>query len=205
LAVNLAANLQRDGSVSPELIANLTVVEGDILSLNLQELPAGYKVVANIPYYLTSNLIRVLCESTNPFSSAALLIQKEVAERVVANPGQMSLLSVSAQYYCQVLLGAFVPAKLFTPPPKVDSQVLELQFRENPLFTDVDAKEFFRLVRAGFSQKRKTLLNSLSAGLDILKPEAMAALDAAGIEPKTRAQALSLNQWYNLYKALQKR
>lgn len=202
LAVNLAANLQRDGSVSPELIANLTVVESDILSFNLQELPAGYKVVANIPYYLTSNLIRVLSESTNPFSCAALLIQKEVAERVVASPGQMSLLSVSAQYYCEVSLGVFVPAKLFTPPPKVDSQVLELKFRENPLFTDVDTKEFFRLVRAGFSQKRKTLLNSLSAGLDIEKPEAREVLDAAGVEPNTRAQALSLDQWHALYQAL---
>ena len=202
LAANLRDGLLRSGSISPKVVNNLSVVESDILSFNLQELPAGYKVVANIPYYLTSNLIRVLTESSNPFSRAALLIQKEVAERVVAAPGQMSLLSVSAQYYCEVSLGAFVPAKLFTPPPKVDSQVLELRFRENSLFTDVDTKEFFRIVRAGFSQKRKTLVNSLGAGLSIPKEQTKEVLAAAGIASNTRAQALSLDDWHALYEAL---
>lgn len=202
LAANLAASLQRDGTISPKYADNLTVIESDILSFDLSKLPSGYKVVANIPYYLTSNLIRVLSESTNPFSSAALLIQKEVAERVVAGPGQMSLLSVSAQYYCEASLGILVPARLFTPPPKVDSQVLELTFRENPLFTDVDAKDFFRIVRAGFSQKRKTLVNSLSAGLSIGKDQAREVLATAAIDEKARAQSLSLEQWHLLYQAL---
>ncbi len=184
--------------------ASLTVIQDDILSFDLRQLPVDYKVVANIPYYLTSNLIRVLCESTNPFSSAALLIQKEVAERVVAQPGQMSLLSVSAQYYCEVSLGVSVPRVLFTPPPKVDSQVLELKFRENLLFTDVDAKQFFRIVRAGFSQKRKTLLNSLSAGLSLPKDETRKLLEQADITPNTRAQALSLDQWHKLYSQMPK-
>ncbi|MCA9327246.1 ribosomal RNA small subunit methyltransferase A [Candidatus Saccharibacteria bacterium] len=177
----------------------LTVVHQDILQFDFTTLPTGYKVVANIPYYLTSNLIRVLCESSNPFSYAALLIQKEVAERVVAEPGQMSLLSVSAQYYCDVSLGAFVPKELFTPPPKVDSQVLELHFRENPLFTDVDTKQFFRLVKAGFSQKRKTLHNSLSSGLHLAKPDALVLLEQADISPSARPQSLSLAQWHALY------
>ena len=202
LAANLAASLQRDGTISPKYAGNLTVIESDILSFDLTTLPAGYKVVANIPYYLTSNLIRVLCESTNPFSRAALLIQKEVAERVVAEPGQMSLLSVSAQYYCEATLGAAVPAKLFTPPPKVDSQVLELRFRENSLFTDVDTKAFFRLVHAGFSQKRKTLVNSLSAGLSMDKDQAREMLAAAAIDEKARAQSLSLDQWHALYQVV---
>lgn len=199
LAFELRGNLIKDGTISPKLLDRLTVEEQDILSFSLTELPKNYKVVANIPYYLTSNLIRVLCETSNPFSKAALLIQKEVAERVVAEPGQMSLLSVSAQYYCDVSLGAFVPKELFTPPPRVDSQVLELQFREKPLFTDVDAKQFFRLVKAGFSQKRKTLVNSLSGGLGISKDEARAMLQKAGIPENTRAQALSLADWQRIY------
>lgn len=201
LATGLKQHLQ-DGPIDAGLLDNLTVVESDILQFDLRQMPAGYKVVANIPYYLTSNLIRILSESPNPFSRAALLIQKEVAERVVAKPGQMSLLSVSAQYYCEAALGAFVPAELFTPPPKVDSQVLELTFRENPLFTDIDTKQFFRIVRAGFSQKRKTLVNSLSGGLAISKDEAREVLTKAGIDPKTRAQALSLDQWHALYRVV---
>lgn len=177
----------------------LEVVHEDILKFDLTMLPPGYKVVANIPYYLTSNLIRVLCESPNPFSIAAILIQKEVAERVVAKPGQMSLLSVSAQYYCEASLGVFVGKELFTPPPKVDSQVLVLKRRSEPLFEGVDTKQFFRIVKAGFSQKRKTLVNSLSGGLAISKDEARSLLEAADIPSTQRAQALSLEDWYALY------
>ncbi len=195
LAANLSKNVRGDGSID----VDLTVVSEDILHFDLTQLPPGYKVVANIPYYLTSNLIRVLCESSNPFSTAAILIQKEVAQRVAAGPGQMSILSVSAQYYCEVSLGSFVPKELFTPPPKVDSQVLELSYRQQPLFEDVDTKQFFRLVRAGFSQKRKTLENALSGGLAIGKEEARALLQAAGVPASTRAQALSLADWHKLY------
>lgn len=201
LAQTLSKLLQEDSPLKTEDLERLTVVEGDILRFNLQQLPGGYKVVANIPYYLTSNLIRVLCESQNPFSQAALLMQKEVAERVCAQPGDMSLLSVSTQFYCETSLGAFVPKELFTPPPKVDSQVLELRFRSEPLFPNVDTKQFFRLVRAGFSQKRKTLLNALSGGLGISKAEAGDLLEQAGIRKTDRAQMLSLEQWHKLYRA----
>lgn len=199
LATSLQTHLSEDSPLKMGDLGRLTVVEGDILRFNLQQLPEGYKVVANIPYYLTSNLIRVLCESPNPFSQAALLIQKEVAERVCAEPGQLSLLGISAQFYCDVSLGAFVPAALFTPPPKVDSQVLRLTYRKTPLFADVDTKAFFRLVRAGFSQKRKTLLNALSAGLSLSKEDTRRLLDQAGIAPSSRAQALSLDEWHRLY------
>lgn len=194
----LARNLQHDG---PGFAGgdNLRVVHEDILRFDLTTLPPGYKVVANIPYYLTSNLIRVLCESRTPFSTAAILIQKEVAERVAAGPGQLSLLSVSAQFYCDVSLGPVVPAELFTPPPKVDSQVLVLRYRPQPLYGDVDPKRFFRLVRAGFSQKRKTLTNSLSGGLAISKDAARELLEAADIAANARAQMLSLDDWYALY------
>lgn len=192
LAKKLAANNTND---------SLTVIHQDILQFDLTSLPKGYKVVANIPYYLTSNLIRVLCESPNPFTRAAILIQKEVAERVAAKPGQMSLLSVSAQYYCDVSLGVVVPAELFTPPPKVDSQVLELHFRENPLFTDVDTKQFFRLVKAGFSQRRKTLVNSMSGSLGVSKDEIRSILAVSNTTENIRAQALSLADWHALYRA----
>jgi 16S rRNA (adenine1518-N6/adenine1519-N6)-dimethyltransferase len=178
---------------------NLTVVRQDILGFDLTSLPPDYKVVANIPYYLTSNLLRVLCESPNHFSRAAILIQKEVAQRVCAKPGDMSLLSVSVQFYCEASLGLVVPAQLFTPPPKVDSQILQLQYRQQPLFPGIDTRHFFRMLKAGFSQRRKTLLNSLSAGLQLDRTATTALLEKAGISPGQRAQALSLEDWHRLY------
>lgn len=181
--------------------ANLEVVQQDILRFDLGRLPANYKVAANIPYYLTSNLLRVLCETPNHFSQAALLVQKEVAERVCATPGDMSLLSVSVQFYCQASLGQVVPARLFTPPPKVDSQILQLVYRQKPLFPGVDTKQFFRIVKAGFAQRRKTLLNSLSAGLHLSREETAALLERALIPPSARAQSLSLEDWWALYQA----
>jgi 16S rRNA (adenine1518-N6/adenine1519-N6)-dimethyltransferase len=181
---------------------NLEVIQSDILSFDLTKLPAGYKVVANIPYYLTSNLIRVLSESANPPAQAALLVQKEVAERVVAKPGGMSLLSVSAQFYWEVSSGREVPAELFTPPPKVDSQILTMKYRSEPLFPNVDTKQFFRMVKAGYAGRRKTLLNSLSAGLQLDKQATRELLERADIRPDLRAQNLSLDNWYRLYEAV---
>jgi len=178
---------------------NLTVIQQDILTFDLSAMPEDYKVVANIPYYLTSNLLRRLCEYPVHFSKAAVLIQKEVAERVCARPGDMSLLSVSVQFYCEVSLGLVVPAYLFTPPPKVDSQILQLTYRSQPLFPDVHPDRFFALVKAGFAQRRKTLLNSLSSGLSLTKTDTTALLHAANIAPATRAQALTLEQWHTLY------
>ncbi|HEY1835293.1 MAG TPA: 16S rRNA (adenine(1518)-N(6)/adenine(1519)-N(6))-dimethyltransferase RsmA [Candidatus Saccharimonadales bacterium] len=180
---------------------NLEVAAQDILRFDFTKLPAGYKVVANIPYYLTSNLIRVLSESVNPPVRAVLLVQKEVAERMAARPGATSLLSVSAQFYWEVSLGRIVPAALFTPPPKVDSQILIMQYREQPLFPDIDTKQFFRLVKAGFVGRRKTLLNSLSAGLQLEKSAARKLLEHAKIQPTLRAQNLALDDWHRLYEA----
>lgn len=180
---------------------NLEVVSQDILSFDFTEMPPEYKVVANIPYYLTSNLIRVLSESSNPPSTAVLLVQKEVAERVAAKPGDMSILSVTAQFYWQVSLGREVPAELFTPPPKVDSQILILKRRPELAFPDVDVKQFFQLVKAGFAQRRKTISNSLSGGLRLGRDEVLPRLEAAGLEPGVRAQTLSLEEWHRLYQA----
>ncbi|HVV66843.1 MAG TPA: 16S rRNA (adenine(1518)-N(6)/adenine(1519)-N(6))-dimethyltransferase RsmA [Candidatus Saccharimonadales bacterium] len=181
---------------------NLQVVAEDILSFDLASLPPDYKVVANIPYYLTSNLVRAISETPNPPSLAAILVQKEVAQRVAANPGAMSLLSVTAQFYWHTELGRKVPAEFFTPPPKVDSQILVLRRRETPLFPEVDTKIFFRLAKAGFAQRRKTLLNSLSGGLRLDRQQAAQILEKSGIEPSRRAQTLSLQEWHRLYENL---
>jgi 16S rRNA (adenine1518-N6/adenine1519-N6)-dimethyltransferase len=195
--------VEYDERLAKELAArvpaqNLQVVSQDILSLDFTNLPPNYKVAANIPYYLTSNLIRVLSETPNPPQAIALLVQKEVAERVVAGPGGMSLLSVTAQFYWQASLGQVVPAELFEPPPKVDSQILIMKHRPVPLF-EVDTKKFFRLVKAGFAQRRKTLLNSLGSGLHLSREEAQQLLETVAIEPDRRAQTLSLEEWYSLY------
>lgn len=181
--------------------SNLEVVHQSILDFDTSQLPAGYKVIANIPYYLTSNLLRRMLESSNPPSVMVLLIQKEVAERVAAEPGQMGILSVSAQLYAEVTLQELVPAKLFTPPPKVDSQIIQLIRREAPLFPGVDLPTFFKLVKAGFSEKRKKLRSSLSGGLHLPKDQVDQLLLAAQIDPNSRAQELSLEQWHQLYQA----
>lgn len=180
---------------------NLKVMNEDILRFDFSQLPKSYKVIANIPYYLTSHLIRRLSEAENSPVVAVLLLQKEVAERVAAQPGDMSLLSVTAQYYWRVTLDRKVPAHLFTPPPKVDSQILVMERLREPMFPGVDAKTFFRLVKAGFAQRRKTLLNSLSAGLQLGKDEVDVICGEAGVDPGRRAQTLSLEEWHMLYRA----
>jgi 16S rRNA (adenine1518-N6/adenine1519-N6)-dimethyltransferase len=183
--------------------SNLSVVHADCLTFDYATMPKGYKVVANIPYYLTSNLLRVLCESSNPPGTIVLLVQKEVAERVAARAGDMSILSVTVQYYCEVYLGLEVPAILFTPPPKVDSQILIMHTRKQALFS-VDTKKYFALVKAGFAQRRKKLRSSISAGLGIAKEDAEKMLIAAKIDPNDRPQMLTLEQWYALYKVYYK-
>ncbi len=175
-----------------------TLVSGDIRTYDLSQLPSLYRIVANIPYYLTSHLFRLLSESSNPPQRAALLVQKEVAERVAAEPGDMSLLAVSTQFYWQVALGAIVPKEFFAPPPKIDSQILILKMRDTPLFS-VDEQTFFQVVKAGFSARRKKLRSSLAGGLRLPKPETEQLLKRAGIDPSARAQELSLEQWYELY------
>ncbi len=194
----LAADLPKRVTVS-----NLETISQDILKFNFSVLAPGYKVVANIPYYLTSHLIRILSEIDNPPERAVLLVQREVARRVAAEPNDMSLLAVTAQFYNEISLGPVVPARLFTPPPKVDSQVLILTHRSVPLYPDIDPKAYFRVVKAGFSQRRKTLLNSLSAGLHLSKEKTATMLQHSGVDPGARAQALSLGQWQSVLQALQ--
>lgn len=180
---------------------NLTVVNQDILRFDLTTLPPNYKVIANIPYYLTSNLIRVLSESTNRANTVVLLIQKEVAERVAAKPGKMSLLSVTAQYYWNISLGQVVQAKMFIPPPKVDSQILIME--NNNRLHSTDTKQLFRLVSFGFSSRRKTLVNSLSGSMKVSKTEITGVLKNSGIDPGARPQTLAIQDWIKLLESVE--
>jgi len=177
---------------------NLEVVNEDILSFDLSKLPSGYKVVANVPYYITSKIVQMLMTANNKPSVAVLLVQKEVAERLAADPGDMSILAISAQVYAEVSLGEVVPAELFTPPPKVDSQVVILETRKTPLVMPDEEKAFFRMVKAGFSAPRKKLRSSLSGGLGISKPAAEELLQKAYILPDARAEDLRIEDWLRL-------
>lgn len=181
---------------------NLEVICSDILKFNLSSLPAGYKVVANVPYYITSKIVKMLMTATNKPSITVLLVQKEVAERLAAKPGKMSILAISAQVFAEVSLGDIVPAELFTPSPKVDSQVVILKNRRTPFFTDINENDFFRVVKAGFSAKRKKLRSSLSGGLKLPKIEIEILLSKANISPDSRAEALDLDAWIRLVKVL---
>ena len=176
----------------------LEIINQDIRNFDFRTLPNKYKVVANIPYYLTSYLIRMLSMSVNPPRLCVLLVQKEVAERIAAKPGELSILGITTQVYWEITLGPIVPAELFTPPPKIDSQVICLERRRIPLIPEDMEKSFFRLVRIGFSQKRKTLLNCLSGGLHLEKEKVKEYLDQVGIDYNTRPQELSLNEWQDL-------
>lgn len=177
---------------------NLEVVTGDILSFDLSSLPVDYAVVANVPYYITSKIVQMLMTARNKPRIAVLLVQKEVAERLAALPGRMSILSVSAQLFADVALGDVVPASFFTPPPKVDSQVVILRTRTSPFLADITEQDFFRVVKAGFSAKRKKLRSSLSGGLRIDVAQAEAFLTTAGISSDSRAEALNLEDWARL-------
>jgi len=181
------------------LHTSVTVVNADIRRFNFADITAPYKVVANIPYYLTSNLIRILSELHTPPEKVVLLIQKEVAERICAKPGDMSILSVVSQLVFSCRLGIIIEPKHFTPPPKVNSQVVIMDVHPKPLFDGMDRRGFMRIVKAGFSEKRKTLRNALSGGLAISKTDAEELLRSADIDPLLRAQALDLEQWYRLY------
>lgn len=181
---------------------NLEVVEADILKFDFSRLPPGYKIVANIPYYLTGHLFRTLTETSIPPAIAVLLVQKEVAQRIAAQPGNANIISVITQFIYDVSLGREVPAELFKPPPKVDSQVIVLCRREAPLFTDTDYMKLFLVVKAGFSGRRKKLRSSLAGGLRISKGLADDLLKRAKVNGDLRAQSLELRDWYNLSKSI---
>jgi 16S rRNA (adenine1518-N6/adenine1519-N6)-dimethyltransferase len=177
---------------------NLEVAEQDILTYNLSALPTGYKVIANIPYYLTSKIFRLLIESPNPPSVMSLLIQKEVAQRITATPGNLSILALSIQYYGRPELIGIVERHKFWPSPAVDSAILRVTLT-GPAFP-ADPHQLFRLIKAGFGEKRKQLKNALAGGLNLTPDLAAELLAEAKISPTARAQELDLAAWERLYR-----
>jgi len=183
---------------------NVRLIHGDILKLSPQELVAekDYLVVANIPYYITSAVIRHLLESETKPRRIVLTIQKEVAERICAEPGDMSLLALSVQVYGKPRLAARIPADAFFPAPKVDSAVLCVDIYPSPQISSELLDVFFKLIKAGFAQKRKMLRNSLSSGLHISTTEAADLLTSANIDPMRRAETLSIAEWEKISELL---
>jgi 16S rRNA (adenine1518-N6/adenine1519-N6)-dimethyltransferase len=180
-------------------LANVEIRHCDVLSFSTAEFPhQGFKLVGNLPYYITSAVLRHFLEKVPRPQLVVVTVQREVADRIVARPGQMSLLAVSVQFYGQPRIVARVPAGAFYPAPKVDSAVVRIDLGEGTaalLKEGIDETKFFRVVRAGFSQKRKTLRNSLSAGLGLSTASVGALLEEAGVDPRRRAETLSLGEW----------
>jgi 16S rRNA (adenine1518-N6/adenine1519-N6)-dimethyltransferase len=179
---------------------NVRVVEGDILRMDPAQLVSeqAYLVVANIPYYITSALIRHLLEARIPPQRLILTVQLEVAKRICARPGDMSLLALSVQVYGHPEIIGHIPASSFYPPPKVDSSVLRIDLYPTHLIPTAQLDMFFQLIKAGFSQKRKTLRNALSGGIHLPPSEVESILIQADIDPMRRAETLDLPEWHRL-------
>jgi 16S rRNA (adenine1518-N6/adenine1519-N6)-dimethyltransferase len=203
--------IEADGemvSALSEIVArhtNLTIIQGDIMHVDPVSLlpsPAGmppsYKVVANIPYYITSAVLRHFLEASRQPALMVVMVQKEVGKAIVAQPGDMSLLAVSIQFYGKPSIVARVPARSFYPPPKVDSVILRVDVYEKPPVSVPSARAFFETVRAGFSAPRKQLRNSLAQGLAAGTQQAAGLLQQAEIDPRRRAETLSIEEWGRL-------
>ena len=187
---------------------NLTVIQGDVMSLNLSEVTADLKkpfaVVANIPYYITTPLIRLLLSSDLPVSRLALMVQQEVADKILASPGEEGWgpLSILCQFLCEPRLAVKVPAEMFTPPPKVDSAFVVLPLREKPAVDVKDREMFFRVANAAFALRRKTMVNNLCATFRVERAQALAWMAAAGLDEKIRGEKLTLEELARLADAV---
>jgi len=194
--------------------SNVTIINEDVLRIDpavlLQEQkakfppeiksPFSYKVVANLPYYITSPVLRHFLEASVKPQIMVVMVQKEVAEEIVAKPGRMSLLSISVQLYGEPAIIGYVPAQCFYPAPEVDSAILRVTLYPQPAVEIADKESFFRLVRAGFSASRKQLGNSLAQGLGLPKAEVLSLLERTGIVAQRRAETLTLEEWARLYR-----
>jgi len=187
-------------------LANVEIRHGDVLKFSAAEFPnQGFKVIGNLPYYITSAVLRHFLEKVPRPKLMVVTVQREVADRIVARPGQMSILAVSVQFYGQPRIVARVPAGAFYPVPTVDSAVVRIDMGEGSavsLGETIDDARFFRVVRAGFSQKRKTLRNSLSGGLALSPAAVGALLEVAAVDARRRAETLSLEEWARVASAL---
>ncbi|MCG8483172.1 MAG: 16S rRNA (adenine(1518)-N(6)/adenine(1519)-N(6))-dimethyltransferase RsmA, partial [Clostridia bacterium] len=182
---------------------NIKIINADILNTNINEMISdeekyqSAKIIGNLPYYITTPIIMKILEEKVPVKSITIMVQKEVADRLKAEPGgkDYGALSVAVQYYCDVTFIAQVPRNVFIPKPNVDSSVIRLDVREIPSVKVDDEKVFFRMVKAGFSQRRKTLLNALSHFLNQPKEEIEKILIQSDIDPLRRAETLSLQDF----------
>jgi len=200
VAVELDRNLLPPLRAILSSYKNVRLIQGDILKLAPGELvnESNYTVAANIPYYITSAVIRHLLASDKKPRRIVLTVQKEVAQRICSAPGGLSLLALSVQVYGKPRIAAHIPARAFYPVPKVDSAVLCIDIYPSPLISAEYIDTFFHLIKAGFSQKRKMLRNSLSSGLHISPTEAADLLKRANIDPQRRAETLSIDEWQTL-------
>jgi len=183
-------------------LANLRVINADILKVNLSQLLEGkseYKVVANLPYYITSPVLRHFVEASPKPSLMVVMVQKEVGEAIVAGPGKMSMLAVSLQVYSKPRIISYVSAQSFYPEPKVDSAILRFDILPEPRVKVADIDGFFQIVRCGFSLPRKQLRNSIAYGLGMEPTEVASLLEQAHVDPKRRAETLNLEEWVGLY------
>jgi 16S rRNA (adenine1518-N6/adenine1519-N6)-dimethyltransferase len=188
---------------------NVVVINQDVLGTNPRELLQTraefpevlrpYKVVANLPYYITSPVLRHFLEASVKPETMIVMVQKEVAEAIVAGPGQRSLLSISVQFYGKPGIVDYVPASAFYPPPEVDSAVLKIDVYSRPP-VEVNEEEFFRLVRAGFTAARKQAVNSLAQGMQMPKDDVLKLLEKAEIVPQRRAETFTLEEWAKLWR-----
>lgn len=194
---------------------HVEIVHGDVLEMDMKQLidthfAPGQKisVVANLPYYVTSAILMKLLEEKLPLENIVVMIQKEVAERIAAAPGSKAYgsLSIVAQFYAETEMVAIVPRGVFIPQPNVDSAVLRLKIREKPPVELVNEKDFFRLIRISFSQRRKTLSNNLLHGLFSKEEKAhmLSLLEEAGIDPIRRAETLSIQEFARLSNVISK-
>jgi 16S rRNA (adenine1518-N6/adenine1519-N6)-dimethyltransferase len=178
---------------------NTDIIQGDIRHLDSKALnikSGGYKVVANIPYYLTAFLIRSFLESETPPKNMTLIIQKEVAQRICAKPPDMNLLAASVQFYAEPKIISYIKNSSFWPPPEIDSAIIKINIKQPA--TDIDKIIFFKIIKAGFLQPRKMLLNNLSNGLKMDKETVKSWLLLNNIQPTQRAETLSLDDWIRL-------
>ena len=192
--------------------SNVTIINEDVLQISpqavLQEQKkrfsqavnlSSYKVVANLPYYITSPVLRHFLEASFKPKIMVLMVQKEVAEAIVAEPGDMSVLSISVQFYGRPEIIHYVPANCFYPAPEVDSAILRVALYNKPAVDVTDEAGFFGLVRAGFAAPRKQICNSLAHGLEWTKAKVSSLLEEAEIAPQRRAEMLSLDEWAHLW------
>ncbi|MBU2539727.1 ribosomal RNA small subunit methyltransferase A [Patescibacteria group bacterium] len=188
-------------SLRHQNIKNVEIVNADILKIDIIHyiLPKSYKVISNIPYYITSPIVRKFLELKKPPSSMVLMVQKEVAQRICNNPPKMSILSVSVQFYAKPKIIDYVSKESFWPKPKVDSAILRI----TQIHTDknTDSHRFFEIVKAGFSQPRKQLVNNLSKSLKLGKEQISSILLKNGLKTEQRAGTLNINDWINLIKS----